>query len=256
MKFVYGSSERIFVNTSIGCNSSCQYCYLPKINGKQSVLNISEEEAIWQVKQLTEFKEGEEGTIISIGCYSECLDEINREKTRRILEAFLPRKNYIQLATKQRIEPELINSILMKRCFKQQISIYVSMPTISRISEIEKGTVSLEGRVNNIKTCVENGIQVVLYIKPFLGKVTSQDKALYVELIKKYNIPVVIGPYLTTDNLEVMSDVGETALYERKMGKEYDDFIEEIEKVTKVVRHSTELIKLYRQGRKKDGKAD
>lgn len=254
MKFVYGSSERIFVNTSIGCKASCKYCYLPKMQKENSIVCISGEEAVSQVNRLYEFERGENGTIISIGCYSECLDEINKDKTRTILEQILPLGNYVQLATKQYVGQDLIDLIREKRCFEQQISIYISMPTISRISEIEEGTINFEERINNIKRCIENNIKVVLYIKPFLGQLTLKDINIYSDIIKEYKLPVVIGPYLTTDNLEVLADVGEKVLYERKMGDEYEVFIEEIRKITSVAIHSTELIKQYRKERGKNGK--
>lgn len=253
MEFVYGSAERIFVNTSIGCNAKCSYCYLPKLKNTEKILDISAGDAIQQVENFSGFKAGEDGTIISIGCYSECLDETNFEKTKQILEYFLPLGNYIQLATKQYLTHKFVEMICQKRCFKQQISIYISMPTISKIEKIEKGTAAYEERKNNIGLCVENNINVVLYIKPFLKKTTSLDTKLYINLLEKYKIPVVVGPYLMTNRINEAVDVGENKLFEKEMGSEYNQFIKNIEKITSVSKHSTELITRYRESRRKNG---
>ena len=140
MRFVYGSTERMFVNTALGCKANCKYCYLPKIQNGIDVDYISAESAIEMVEYNSCFVKGENGTIISIGCYSECLDEENIAKTKAILEYFLPMGNYIQLATKQKISNDIIDVIIDKRVFKEQVSVYISMPTISEISQLESGT--------------------------------------------------------------------------------------------------------------------
>ena len=67
-----------------------------------------------------------------------------------ILEKILPLGNYIQLATKQVIDKSIIEIIKCKRLFQEQVSIYVSMPTISGISQLENGTALFQDRVNNM----------------------------------------------------------------------------------------------------------
>jgi len=30
--YLYGNKERLFLNTNLGCNAQCSYCYLPILN--------------------------------------------------------------------------------------------------------------------------------------------------------------------------------------------------------------------------------
>ena len=49
-EFVYGSSKRLFVNTALGCNANCVYCYMPKLGYSQKAKMISGKEAAQLVK--------------------------------------------------------------------------------------------------------------------------------------------------------------------------------------------------------------
>lgn len=247
MEFVYGSTKRIFVNTSIGCMASCQYCYLPSLKNNKNVDNISSDKAIKLVEEKPYFVTGENGTIISIGCYSECLDKDNILNTKSLLKHFTPKGNYIQLATKQLVTKELLATIVSNRVFNQQVIIYVSMPTISHILSIEKRTAPFEIRMNNIKECVSNDICVVLYIKPYLHNLTSEDVDKYLDIIDRYNIPVVIGSYLSVQNTSTMADVGEQKLYEMELDEEYDNFLMKFKNIQNVYYHSIEVINYFRK---------
>ena len=116
------------------------------------------------------------------------------------------------------------------------------MPTISKISQIEPGTLSAKGRIENIKKCIKYSIPVVLYIKPFLEKITGNDLENYVEIVKKYKIPVVVGPYLYIEKKEIIADVGEGELYEVNDFDKRRQFLSELKKYTSVYEHSTECI--------------
>ena len=251
MRFVYGNRERVFVNTALGCNAKCKYCYLPDVHNGERIIYSPAETVIKLVKDFPDFVQGEEGTIISIGCYSECLDLKNVTETKTILEKILPVGNYIQLATKQVVDKSIIDIIKCKRLFQEQVSIYVSMPTISGISQLEIGTALFQDRVNNIKICKDNGIVVVLYIKPFLEQLTADDKEKYIELINKYHIPIIIGGYLSVKNSVNKADVGEELLYEQKQSSLYEKFVLEFDEICDNYRHSIELIKHIREIRKK-----
>ena len=249
MKFVYGSKERIFVNTALGCDANCIYCYLPDMKEEKDITYISAEEAIYLVESAPYFVKGDKGTLISIGCYSECLNEKNIVKTIMLLEYFLPLGNYIQLATKQEVTKEIIDVICCKRKFKEQVSIYISMPTVSGIAELEKGTAEYYIRVNNIKKCKNNEISVVLYIKPFLERWTFNDRDKYADIIKEYDIPIVIGGYLSVKDSLIKADVGEEVLYEQRTSSLYDEFISQFDGTCHKYKHSAELIEYFRETR-------
>lgn len=251
MRFVYGSMDRIFVNTALGCKAKCKYCYLPYMKNKGDINYISTEDVIKLVEEMPYFVKGEKGTIVSIGCYSECLDKKNISKTKAILEYFLPMGNYIQLATKQEITKDIIDIITSNRIFQEQVSIYISMPTISGISKLEKGTGSFQVRVDNITRCIKNGINVALYIKPFLEQLTNGDKDTYINIAKEYDIPVIIGSYLSIKNSASKADVGEELLYEQQQSPLYEEFVSEFDGMCHNYRHSVELIEYFREIRTK-----
>lgn len=250
MKFVYGGKDRIFVNTDIGCKAKCSYCYLPHLIYQDEINSISAQEAIIFVENTTLFKSGEEGTILSIGCYSECLDEANVLKTKEIIEHFIPFGNYIQLATKQEVPQMIIDAIIKHRKFEHQVSIYISMPTMSAIAQLEEGTASVNTRLGNIERCISSNVPVVLYIKPFIGGITDEDTDLFLNIIKEKSIPVIIGGFLSTSNSFQMADVGEEKLFERSESDAYKQFISRFRKECQYYKHSTELVEYYRDKRR------
>lgn len=242
LKYVYGTKERIFVNTVIGCHSSCHYCYLPSIYKVQGYMRISADDAINRVNEMKEYSPGKKNTIISLGCYSECMFSENVKDTMEVIHYFCKKNNYIQLATKQKISENVCKSLVNSRCFKSQINVYISMPTYSKIQLLEPETASLEERINNIFLCKKYGINVILYIKPFLENITYQDEEYYIDIARKYNIPIVVGGYLSVEQSENMADVGEQLLYGKGKTEEMELFIKKINAYTDVYEHSTDFI--------------
>ena len=252
MEFVYGSKERIFINTDIGCKAKCSYCYLPHLVSQYKIKAISVQEAIILVENTTLFKDGEEGTILSIGCYSECLDKENILKTKELIEHFISYGNYIQLATKQKIPQIIIDTIIQHRKFEHQVIIYVSMPTMSEIDQLEEGTASVNTRLENIKHCVISNIPVVLYIKPFIEGITDKDTDTFLKILQENNIPVIIGDFLSTSSSLKIADVGENKLYECPESIAYKQFISNFSEKCRYYKHSTEIIEYYRDKRRND----
>lgn len=241
---VYGNKERIFVNTVLGCRAECSYCYLPEFDLGEKIQYFSAKDVIEQVIGLPYFVKGKEGTIISIGCYSECWDERNRKETMYLIKVFAQFGNYMQLATKKEIllvDLETIDKMLL---FEKQLGIYISVPCISASKQLEPGTDSVKKRLKPLEYKNQfYGIYFVLYIKPVLQNVTIKDKQEFCELVKKFKIDTVIGPLLQL-NEEILADkalVGENRL------KEIDCIdnkflIEELKSVGKVFIHSTDII--------------
>lgn len=256
LKHVYGTKDRIFVNTEIGCRASCKYCYMESILETNTIQRVEASKVIEEVKHIERiggYVPGRENTIVSIGCYSECLFQNNIDDTIELIKYFTNKDNYIQIVTKQSIPSEVCEVIRSSRRFKNQINVYISMPTYSKIDAIEKGTVGLEERIKNIEICKENEINVVLYIKPFLESITLCDLDFYIDLIKKYKTPVIVGNYLSVEKNDVIADVGEKKLYEKKKLQSMTVFMNEIAGYTDVYSHSTEYIEYLRKGEHKDG---
>lgn len=241
-EFVYGTGKRIFINTALGCNANCKYCYLPHLGYERKKKVISGETAVQMLRNMSCFEEGKNGTIISIGCYSECLDKQNMKETKKIIQNVLPLGNKVQLATKQSVTEEVCKLIERNRIFTEQMKVYISMPTFSLISQMEPGTVPVELRIRNIEKCMKYNIPVVLYIKPFMDKITDLDLEQYINILKTYKIPVVVGGYLYTEKADMVADVGNGRLYETDHIEERKKFVHELKKYSKVYEHSTELL--------------
>ena len=240
-EFVYGNKDRIFVNTDMGCNSNCSYCYLPALNIKHAKKKISVGEAIGLVENLKYYKRGKNGTIISIGCYSECMDQENKEDTFQIIEYFLKQGNYVQLATKKQIDSDFLKRLSEFQNEKRQLWIYVSLPVITESDKMEIGTDIPEKRIKNFALCKQFGINCALYIKPYIDGVTDKDVDKYIDIINRFNIPAIVGEMLSVDEKGEEALVGEKRLYGYKM-EGMDSFVRQLKRVTEVYLHSTECI--------------
>ncbi|CEN89845.1 Radical SAM superfamily [[Clostridium] sordellii] len=242
---IYGNKERIFINTALGCNSMCSYCYLSDIGIDGKVKYFKAEHIIEKIEKMDQFKKGKHGTIISIGCYSECWDNKNKYETIKVIKYFIKTNNYIQLATKREILLEELKEINKLIKYKNQLNIYISIPTISQSDVIEVGTDRVEKRINNFNLKDKlNNINFVLYIKPVIKNVTVLDIDSYISIVKQYNLDVVIGDILTVNSeIGKVADVGEEMLYE----DEVEDAVvirSKLNEYTKVYEHSTDIIKI------------
>ena len=75
-------------------------------------------------------------TLITIGCYSECFDDFNKEETIKIIKYFLNKGNQVQVSTKKEIRLIDIEEILPLIKYKGQFIVFVSSSTISKHSTI------------------------------------------------------------------------------------------------------------------------
>ena len=97
--FIYTKdSNRIFINTSLGCVGQCEYCYLPKMGYSNSSNNIKTifAQDILDCIKLNKIHINKK-TLISIGCYSECWDDYNKKETINLIKYFLKKGNQIQI---------------------------------------------------------------------------------------------------------------------------------------------------------------
>ena len=79
-------NKRIFINTSLGCAGQCAYCYLPKMgysNGSDNYRTISAQTIIEFIEKNK--LDINQKTLITLGCYSECWDEYNKNETKIII---------------------------------------------------------------------------------------------------------------------------------------------------------------------------
>ena len=125
-------NKRVFINSSLGCKGQCSYCYLPMLgyNNKSIKKSISAKKIIELLEQNN--LNINNNTLISLGCFSECWDENNKNETIDIIKYFLKNGTQIQLSTK---------------CIQLRISSFNSIPVYSRIFGISKHKNNISGRI-------------------------------------------------------------------------------------------------------------
>jgi DNA repair photolyase len=202
-KFIYGDHRRLFINTELGCASKCAYCYLPsegfpigvsaEQTSRKNYLTLLEE-----LKNDSRFISGSNGTLISIGCFSECWDSRNRSDTKNLILELLNFGNPIQLATKRRIKHEDLLPIISSSAWNGQLNIYISTATISNWTTWEPGTTKPHQRFLSFDACKEAGITAFLYIKPVIPDITIKDAELYAAIMNQFKVAAIVGERFTS----------------------------------------------------------
>lgn len=197
-KYISGNSARLFLNTELGCASSCEYCYLPAEGypigaSADRALRISAQELLVQLEQDGRVKKGLQGTVFSIGCFSECWDNRNRKETLGLILGLLPFGNPIQMATKRRVNKEDLYKIVKSSHWQKQLFIFISSASVSKWAVLEKGTTSPVRRFESFKNCHDVGVKSFLYIKPVLPNVTINDVNYYGEIMDVNRVSAIVG---------------------------------------------------------------
>lgn len=231
---------RVFVNNVIGCDCNCTYCYLHDIGiWKREVYTT--DEVVAEFERLDNVNP--ENYIISIGCYAECIEERNILRVIDMVKYFAQKKYYIQISTKNRIKEKWFKDLEKVLIFPKQLSIYVSMPTLSQTDKYERGAADIRDRVLNFEYISQSEkICIYMYIKPYLAGVTYEDSESYVKLAKKYGMQIIVGNRFNFDISEGTAvQVGKNKMYEAE-SDDMEEFVLKLQDVTKVYRHSTEPI--------------
>lgn len=244
---VGGDENRIFISSSFGCQYNCNYCYLKEMGVRGRKIVYSFEQILNEINRQEIYIPGKNGSIITVGCYSECMDEFNRETTLKVIQYFLKKNNYVQLSTKKELNKKDLFEI--KKCvsFEKQMLFFVSLPTISYADVVEPDIDSVALRIRNFRIKEDYGMEVYLYIKPFLDDITFKDLNYYIDLIKKYKLEVVVGErmHLYKGNGEKII-ISHTAMVENS-SRDYEKFLDIIKQITNVYQHSDDVIQKIRE---------
>lgn len=215
-QYIFGNKERVFLNTNLGCKSECSYCYLPdiglEINTNQQY-TLSIDILLEELNEKKDFIPGKNGTIISLGCYSECWDNTNMHDTLELLHQLIPKGNPIQLATKCQIKMKDIEPILNQLLWEKQLNIYISNSTISYWTQYEEKTTNPKNRFLSFHIAQDRNIPMFLYIKPLLPSVTIKDMEKYIKVIQKYKVDVILGKMFSTEKNTQLAPIGDNNLF-------------------------------------------
>lgn len=214
--FINGNASRVFLNTNLGCSSVCSYCYLPELDlkvGTKKKNKMAIDHLINALENSDFFVPGKHGSILSIGCYSECWDSANVRDTIELLLKLIPYKNPIQLSTKRQIVKSDLDPVLAKIIWEGQLSIYISNSTISHWKEYEQKTCDPKNRFRSFEISKLQNIPMYLYIKPVLPGITIKDLNKYIKIIEEYNINVIIGEMFTSTRSAIKAPIGNNRLF-------------------------------------------
>lgn len=240
---ISGTKERIFVSSAFGCCYNCTYCYLHELVETGKYQQFSTNDLLKELKRSNLFIPGKGGSLITIGCFTECFDKKNKETTINMINFFLKNGNYIQVSTKKRIDNLDIARMLSNIQFENQINFFVSIPTLSYAERYEPDADSPEIRISNLELKNIYGINTYLYIKPVIENITLKDKNKYIEIIEKYHVPVIIGGtlHIVSKQNNQTIEIGNATMQEYCNDDSYK--LEEIfKKYTTVFRHSYDAI--------------
>lgn len=251
--YIYGDEKRIFLNTNLGCASECSYCYLPDLDieiGRKANKHISVNDLFNSLLANKKFITGKNETIISLGCYSECWDEVNQQNTIELLSKLIPLGNPIQLSTKREIKLESIQPLLSKLSWYGQLNIYISNSTISHSDEYEQKTTAPKHRFKSFDLKSTNKIPMFLYIKPVLLGITVKDIDQYISIANQYNLDIILGEMFTTNENPILAPIGQSNLYldsnEGRENEEYKYIFNSLSEHRKVYFTSIEPINILR----------
>lgn len=201
------TTRRVFVSPALGCPASCAFCYLPS-SGEAAPTHPSQHDLAEAIQNDTRFSEGINGTLISLGCLSECLAPHAIGPTFSFLEGCKKWHNPIQLATRW-IVPQRLQSQFFDLARGCNLVLFHSMSTVTHASSFERGTAKIARRLEFLDVCADAGLRNVLYIKPFISGITGIDADEFVSIAKSYRLnAIVIGPlYLDTNILRALENV-------------------------------------------------
>lgn len=245
-KYAFMKNNRLFINASLGCKGKCTYCYLPTLGYSNDMKKYQTIKSNQLLEIINKNYNITKDILITIGCYSECLDENNKKETLDIIKYFLKKGNQIQLSTKKEIIESDFKEINDLIKYYGQLIVFTSSTSITNQENIEKNTTPIINRLNNFNILNKLNIPSVLYLKPVLKNITIKDLELYKKYIQEYNIEnVVVGSMFTKDSSKEKSQFSNELFYNKTSDE--DIIFNELSKVTNVYRRSTEVVKKYKR---------
>jgi DNA repair photolyase len=174
------TDARVFISPSLGCPAKCQFCYLPEV-GLLDVENapaVNGSEVARKLLADARYVPGRRGTVLSLGCLSECLSPNALPSTLHLLRELASTRNRVQLATRWFLTGQPLIDFLS---VVQPLNITVFHSTIEPgAKHLELGTPGWPTRLSFMERLAHESIPNVLYIKPYIMGYTSRFLDTYV----------------------------------------------------------------------------
>lgn len=157
------------IHPVIGCPFDCSYCYIRDmgIGFKPEVTKIDGKKLVEEIRRNPFFVKGRMGVFLAIGSLGEpFLPGEVLEKTVDFISSLKTLENPIQVSTKCLI-PE--NPVL------RGINVLVTVVTMSRHMQIERGAPSPIDRMENAKRAFSVGAIPTLFVRPIIPGVTDVE---------------------------------------------------------------------------------
>lgn len=182
---------RFFVSPIIGCPGKCKYCYLPTRSVDQIARrsNYLIESIIESIESNQNFIKGKYGSIISVGAWGDIFSKkSNEDFSINWIKNLLQTGNPVQIMSKFSISDEKARRICDSIQYDNQLLYSTTITTFSNWKVFENGTVSPIERLQTANKFKQYGVLTNVMIKPYLSEYTCDDKDLFVENFKKYEI--------------------------------------------------------------------
>lgn len=196
--------SRVFVSPALGCPAYCRFCYLGSVGlQRPQKPRLGPEALLERIVKDDRFRPGPSGTVISLGCLSECLAPHSLPDTFEFLHAIRSLQNPVQLATRWTLDGG--EFAMFENEFKAVSGILFHSMTETGPKRLELGTPPWNERRRFMAAIAASGIPSVMYIKPFLPGYTSRFAADFIALARRLTIQhAVVGPVFSDSRIDVV----------------------------------------------------
>lgn len=242
---LYYSNGRLFINSVLGCLSKCSYCYLEQLNFPLGRIHrkVRAQQIIEQIELHIANSWSPRNSIASLGCYSDPWDRNSREDSIEIIKYLDQRKFKTTISTKQFVSSSSLS--FLSTVNKRNLIFLISLPVANNVRSHEKGTCSIQMRIQSIFNLRNLGFNVALYVKPFIPRYTTESIPKIVDIVKDYKIPIVFGRMFTSKGeggSAVVSDA--VKLFETEPA-EYLNVNKILKTIAPVYEHSYEVFDFF-----------
>ncbi len=240
---LYYIDGRLFINSTLGCDSVCSYCYLDDIGLAKGrvlkkaetldmieIIDVNVSNGIWDPLN----------TIVSFGCYSDPWSLKSRQSTIDLIRYLDSLGFRITLSTKQYVQEDDLE-ILKKLKNGDNFFILISLPIVSEINQFEKGTSSLRLRLKSLENISKAKVNAAIYMKPYIPIISDKGIHDLRACIEAYNIPVILGRRFSESGTGAIAVVSESVVMREEESLAYLNMKKILEKITRVYEHSYEV---------------